>query len=1142
LPHDQKNDASSTSSSGPIAAAQTRGTSNLVTLVFTDVVGSTSLKQTLGDRAASAILEEHDRLIRESLVEFPRGQEIGTAGDSFFFAFTTPSEAVKWALVVQSRLRAFNAARPAKIHDRIGIHLGEVVVRDPAKLQSKDLYGLSLDTCARVMSLAEGGRILMTKPVFDSARSMLHGDAIPGLAPIRWRNHGKYQFKGIEEPMEVCEVGEETASDFQPPASQEKAARIADGSAAADILWPPSPGTTLANRYVVGELIGAGGMGAVYRGKDINLERPVALKFIPAEMAGSKERVERFKHEAKALASLSHPNVITVYSVEETSGRHFISMELVEGRSLNKLIPPEGLPADAFFGIAIPLAEALFAAHSHGIIHRDLKPSNVMITDQNRVKVIDFGLAKVLPNPVITDPGSQLIPSFTGELDLLGTPAYMSPEQAQALPLDERSDIFSLGVIFYEMLSGRRPFGGDSSASIVTAVLRDTPPSLKSIRPDLPDDLVRLIEGCLQKELPRRTESIEIVLKKLKALHGQTTTTLIQDATGGQASKPSARSSNLWKIAAAVALGILILVQFVPKSPVQQNIVQAKTHPATAGPRFIAPKPVIVTSDTEEWPAPSPDGKKLAFVRRVDGFLQVFVSNLGPSASAEQITRDKMDHIQLAWSADSKHLAFAGARDTNGLIRASDVWGGYYHPMDTDIWLHDLQNNKTIRLIQSAGGPKFNSANHLVFCKPIDGRSSRIWTCDIRGLQQKPVTDDPDSVEHFEPSWSPDGKNIVFRRQPGKYTAKLAVVNLESRKIHDLTQDLFLSDPAWSPTGNYIYFTANLSSGFNIWRTPVDKNAQSSGPDEPMTFGTGRDLQPALSPDGRTLYYCILSWNSDLWALPLDPALGKPAGEPFELIASPREDTRGDWSPDGTKIAFTSDRNGDMNLFIADFNPAVKKIRNPRQMTTGPGGDYQPTWSPDQKHIAFFSRRSGLEQIYRLDLDDVGNPAGPLRQLTKDGKNINPTYSPDGAHIAFHSERSGVSEAWVMDADGANQHSLINRPGGGHYVRWLDPNTVAYASGEGLMAAELDAKEPRKLNANAGAHITFSPDHRFIADNDHTALQIWKVDGGVRETVYHFPDPNVGVDYTVWSPDGRLLLFDRNNPQGGDIYKLDAVE
>jgi Tol biopolymer transport system component len=380
-------------------------------------------------------------------------------------------------------------------------------------------------------------------------------------------------------------------------------------------------------------------------------------------------------------------------------------------------------------------------------------------------------------------------------------------------------------------------------------------------------------------------------------------------------------------------------------------------------------------------------------------------------------------------------------------------------------------------------------------------------------------------------------------------TSMIVVVDLDTRKSTPLTGAYFLSEPTWSPTGNYIYFSANLASGFNLWRMPLTADVKRAGPFEPVTFGIGRDLHPALNADGSQLFYSIVSWNSDLWALPMDCVNGKRAGEPFPVIESSREDTRGDWSADGRKIVFTSDRGGQMNLYVASFDPEKRLAGNAVQITSGPGGDYQANWSPRGNQIAFFSRRSGNEDIWLVNLSPDGTPAGPPRQLTTDrAADINPVFSPDGSKIAFMSDRSGKNLPYVMNADGTGQRAIATLSTGGHYLRWLDANTVIFPLGGGFyMKGFLDGKDPQAVSpVRTGinsSHLTLSPDHRFFADNNHVSLQLWDSQTGhAQPDLFTFPDKNVGVDYTVWSPDGRFILFDRNNPQGGDIYEIRGLE
>jgi serine/threonine protein kinase len=269
--------------------------------------------------------------------------------------------------------------------------------------------------------------------------------------------------------------------------------------------------------YRISSRIGAGGMGEVYRATDTKLGRDVALKILPAEMARDPERLARFRREARAVAALNHPHIVTIFSVEESEGIHFLTMELVEGQSLERLIGESGIPVERMVEIASALADALAAAHEKGIVHRDLKPANVMVTSDGRVKVLDFGLAKEMrasdpPDATLTSAGHTAVGV------VMGTPAYMSPEQIAGRAVDHRTDIFSLGIILYEMASGRRPFEGASSAELASAILRDPPRSLSEIRAGIPDALCRVIQRCLEKNTQNRFSSARDVRDVLQAL------------------------------------------------------------------------------------------------------------------------------------------------------------------------------------------------------------------------------------------------------------------------------------------------------------------------------------------------------------------------------------------------------------------------------------------------------------------------------------------------------------------------------------------------------------------------------------------------------------------------------------------------
>ena len=282
--------------------------------------------------------------------------------------------------------------------------------------------------------------------------------------------------------------------------------------------------------YEIQSPLGAGGMGEVYRATDTKLARDVALKVLPAEMAHDPERLARFRREAKALAQLDHPNIVTIYSVEESDDVHFLTMQLVEGQPLDRLICAGGLPLEQIIEIASALGDALAAAHEKGIVHRDLKPANVMVSKQGRVKVLDFGLAKDVRGSNLGD-ATMTAASRTEVGVVMGTPAYMSPEQTSGRPLDHRTDIFSMGVLLYEMATGQRPFNGDSSAELVSAILRDNPPSVTDICPDLPSDLARIIRRCLEKDPRHRLQTARDVSNEFRDLSRQISQKLVPSKT-----------------------------------------------------------------------------------------------------------------------------------------------------------------------------------------------------------------------------------------------------------------------------------------------------------------------------------------------------------------------------------------------------------------------------------------------------------------------------------------------------------------------------------------------------------------------------------------------------------------------------------
>ena len=361
-------------------------------------------------------------------------------------------------------------------------------------------------------------------------------------------------------------------------------------------------GETLA-RYKIVDQLGVGGMGVVYLAEDTELDRKVALKMLPTEMAADPERLERFRREAKAVAALNHPNIVTIYSIEESAGTQFLTMEHVDGESLDQMLPPNGMPLSKVFDIAVPLADALATAHERGIVHRDLKPANIMVNREGRVKVLDFGLAKLTQDDASEGAEGDLtqiptrIATLTGEGMVMGTAPYMSPEQIEGRAMNHRTDIFSLGVLLYELATGRRPFNSDNSAGLVSSILRDTPSSVTEINPGLPRHLARIVQHCLEKDPEARYQSAKDVRNELKSLRREVDSGTVTTGSGISPAEPplgelrKKSGLGLWIGLAAAAVLILLVGWWVGRG--------GGTDEATSGDVADRAAPVPVAAQSE---------------------------------------------------------------------------------------------------------------------------------------------------------------------------------------------------------------------------------------------------------------------------------------------------------------------------------------------------------------------------------------------------------------------------------------------------------------------------------------------------------------------------------------------------------------
>jgi Tol biopolymer transport system component len=539
----------------------------------------------------------------------------------------------------------------------------------------------------------------------------------------------------------------------------------------------------------------------------------------------------------------------------------------------------------------------------------------------------------------------------------------------------------------------------------------------------------------------------------------------------------------------------------------------------------------------EEYPVWSPDAKEFAFSREEVGIRSIFVKEI-TSGEERRLTSGDYDSIQPAWSPDGKTVLFVRSRQSKVKLEPGDVFGMF---IDGDIWAIDLSTRKETRLVEKAFNPDYSPDGKRIAFDASWAGPRRIWAVDNRGHNPQQLTSDTsEAISHVRPRWSPDGTKVVFQNiERTKFDVR--VFDLTNGKsiwvTNDAVQDL---NPVWSPSGRFIYFSSYRGGGINIWRAAVGHTGVLAGAPQQLTIGAGQDVEIAISRDGKRLAFSILRQNADIWRLPVSPETGRPTGAPREVITTTREDSRGAWSPDGKWIAFNSDRTGEMNIWLHSLETGQS-----RQLTRGAGGDFQANWSPDGKRLVFFSSRAGNAGIWSVDVE-----SGELKQLTATNSvDVNPFFSPDGKYIAYNSDKSGRPEVWVMNSDGSQARQLTDVGAMGHFLRWdAGGEAVIFRCPGGgsplTMKVRLDGGEPAPLpDVAGGSHMSFSPDHSRIMDvTGHKTLWVSPLDGGKPEKVFEFDEADVRIDYPVWSPDGRWVLFDRFRPRGGDIWMMENFE
>jgi eukaryotic-like serine/threonine-protein kinase len=752
-------------------------------------------------------------------------------------------------------------------------------------------------------------------------------------------------------------------------------------------------GTTL-KHYRIVRALGHGGMGEVYAAEDLELRRLVALKTLPPETASDPDRLHRFRREAQAVAALNHPNIVTLYGVEEANGIHFLTMELVEGRTLGDLIPPGGLPLTQLLEIAVPLADAVRAAHERGVVHRDLKPANVMVNAEGRVKVLDFGLAKNVGGPdAMSNSEVETATQLTAQFQVVGTAAYMSPEQAQGRSVDARSDIFSLGVVLYEMATGTRPFVGDSVVAVMSAIARDTPPAPSEVNRSVPAELDRAITRCLVKDPDRRYQGAADLRNDLDHLRHQ--------VVSGQA--PSVRRAGSWRrrsvglarprrsltvIAAVILLAAAAAAAVYWRSPALRRETPAPT-------RFEFTQ--LTTQPGVEWfPSISPDGEWVVYAGEASGHRHIYMQSVGGQTPLDISGADSTaDDDQPAFSPDGKRIAFRSDRDGGGLFVMGRTGEAVHRVSRTGF-----------RPTWSPDGRQLAFTIENVELNPQNAaRLSELWAVDVDTGIARPLS----RLDAVMPSWSPNNRRIAYtgRMEGAKFThLDLWTLPVEGGTPTRVTDDIPNDwSPTWSPDGRYLYFSSDRGGSMNLWRVRIDESSgrRLSEP-EPMTTPAPLAAHASMSADGGRLVFTSALVTTNIQRLPFDPKAGTVKGEPSWVTTGSRRWSSPDPSPDGQWVAFYSLERPEGDLYVA--HPDGTSLN---RLTGDPAVDRVPRWSPDGQWIACFSTRSGQAELWKIRSDGSG-----LQQLTEEGGSYF-TWSPDGSRIAAFRNMPNANGFWIFD-------------------------------------------------------------------------------------------------------------------------------
>jgi eukaryotic-like serine/threonine-protein kinase len=919
-----------------------------------------------------------------------------------------------------------------------------------------------------------------------------------------------------------------------------------------------SPGKRVGH-YEVLTLLGKGGMGEVYLALDSNLRRRVALKFLPSSFTKDSYRLQRFEQEARAASALNHPNILTIHEIGEAEGRRFIATEYIKGETLSQRIEAGRLTAVEALHIAEQIASALAEAHAAAIVHRDIKPDNVMLRSDGVVKVLDFGLAKLTEEEASGPVESRRAQIKTSAGVVMGTIRYMSPEQTRGLPVDARSDIWSLGVVLYEMVCGRAPFVGDTPSDVIVDVLEHAPPSLRSLSPEMPLALESIVTNALTKDRDKRYQSVTEMLTAMRRLrrrldrYDELGSGAGSEATSGPGlgssssshgtahKKLNVRASEIWQglirtsyylkrnkvatlvimLVIGVILSSLYLVFFRHKS-------LRSTEPKTTEARLLRTYQITFSSTYDRDPSLSPDGHSVAYSSVRSGSSQIFIKQLTVGGSELQLTSDSQENLEPAWSPDGQRIAFS--RNRRG------------------IWITPSLGGVPKQLTEFGSNPSWSRDGEVIaFQTGLAEQSSTIWVVPASGGPARQITkvDQPNGW-HTTPSWSPDGKWIAFTTTKAG-NSSLWSISVAGDELKRLVPSNFMKaiNPVYSPDGETLYFSGFSGATSGLWQIRVSPTTGDSQADPELIMGASLANflnRFTLSSNGKKIAYSLAQTISNLYSLPISATRDEATGAPVPLTNDTSlRHLAPFFSPDGNKVAFGQLRAGvGEDIFLIDADG-----KNLTQVTSDPSMDNVPTWFPKGDRLAFLSSRKGHSALWSIALAN-----GKEEFLVDLGPGVDHLrVSPDGRLVAFNTKSGGTTKVSVVPLGGGEARTILTATGSVGYPCWSPDGqllALEFKRGEESHVAITSASggPVKQLTFDHGLSFV----HSWSPDGDKIAFAgrrngIWNVywvsrATGQQKQLTKYTERNSYVRYPAWSPLKNQIVYEYVETTG-NIWMLE---